>query len=713
MALTATAIPKIQTDIISNLKLRSPYICQQSFDRPNLAIQVLPKDSGGALRAAMEPLIQSLQKQPSSTIIYAPTRNQVEEIASYLQQRLKAEGSAVQTEIYHGTMNSAARHEAHINFLTGKTAVVVATIAFGMGIDKPDTRRVIHYGPPRTVEEYYQQIGRAGRDGLPAECTMYASPSDFDRYLSDFYLKDLNGPAKQASVDSTKSLKAFALNKEVCRRKALLDFFHETPKFGERCGTCDTCRALKKYGEDAARDFGDVARIILEAVVKLKEPGMTNLMKVLGGAVVEDYRYAYGTHPEQLKESLAVKRKALSKKVNQDQLKEFVAALVAKKYIAEETKRMQVGGYDRSWTVYNLSHAGRQALNNTNVKIILSVPESIRQAEKQAEARRQRVLQQLAENGIEVDKLPQKEVEEGDGACIRAFSKWHNYVGSLEKNGKEDLVVQLEELLSLARGWRSNAAIQFRMAPAAVLAEHTMFTVAYAAATLPRGMQVDKDALIAAGARTRDLDSLVEILNDWSQRYRPPSSGGGEAGSHAKDNDPPMVLPIGPTKPPVKWAYAVYKPNKKTGMASWESSYQRFLEGESPQAIAMTPANGRPIQVATVVAHIQDGFLLGREVDLQGLATFSTPPTKEQWIQLEQAEGTMGMDVAGDPTTSGPDGGKFVMTEFLRPIMGDAFTDTPYQERGDEDKEKFGMWCQLLKWHLLLKRAGITPKFEE
>jgi ATP-dependent DNA helicase RecQ/Werner syndrome ATP-dependent helicase len=113
-----------------------------------------------ALASAMKPLLQSLLQTPESTIVYASTRNQVEDITSFLQQRLEQKGKNVKVEGYHAGLSLNARSDAHTNFLTGRTTIVVATNAFGLGIDKPDTRRVIHFGPPKTVEEYYQQIGK-------------------------------------------------------------------------------------------------------------------------------------------------------------------------------------------------------------------------------------------------------------------------------------------------------------------------------------------------------------------------------------------------------------------------------------------------------------------------------------------------------------------------------------------------------------------------
>merc|ERR1719199_2109272 len=98
---------------------------------------------------------------------------------------------------YHGGMANKSREDAHVAFLSGKAQVIVATVAFGMGIDKPDIRRIVHYGPPKTVEEYYQQIGRAGRDGLTAHCELISSDSDFQNYASEFYVGGLTPEAKE------------------------------------------------------------------------------------------------------------------------------------------------------------------------------------------------------------------------------------------------------------------------------------------------------------------------------------------------------------------------------------------------------------------------------------------------------------------------------------------------------------------------------------
>jgi RecQ family ATP-dependent DNA helicase len=159
LALTATAVPRVQDDIITSLSMRDKYLkLAMSFDRTNLKIKIATKTGG--LAKTLKPLLDalndaSLRRSQQSTIVYAPTRNDVESVAAFLRANVDVTVAA-----YHAGCSTEVRSRVHTEFLTGKATVMVATLAFGMGIDKPDIRRVIHYGPPKTVEEYYQQIGR-------------------------------------------------------------------------------------------------------------------------------------------------------------------------------------------------------------------------------------------------------------------------------------------------------------------------------------------------------------------------------------------------------------------------------------------------------------------------------------------------------------------------------------------------------------------------
>jgi hypothetical protein len=313
----------------------------------------------------------------------------------------------------------------------------------------------------------------------------------------------------------------------------------------------------------------------------------------------------------------------------------------------------------RTWGTYKLTSRGREALRNSSTPIMLPVPQSLREAEQKDEERRQRVLKDLEDAGVKVEQIPKEEVESGDGEVIRAFSKWHGYLGRLQQAENVQRHAQLEDLFGRIEKWRSDAAVRNEMAPAAVMAEHLMAAVSYAVSTMKPGLKVDREALVAAGVRSRELDSLVEALNFWIGEVQP---GGAETVAVA--NDKPMTFPEGdePFRPSKPWEHAVYKVVKKTGLASWESSHQRFLAGENPQTIAMSPANGRPIQVSTVIGHILDGLVQGRAVPLQRVAQFTSPPTKHEWEQLQEAERVTEMSVVADPNTSGRDGGKFTLT---------------------------------------------------
>jgi len=235
MALTATAVPRVKHDIQTILQLRDPFVSTGSFDRPNLKISVHRKIS---MSTDLMNLVNTLSKDSSgSTLVYVPTIKETEQVARFLSDKLP--DAAVR--FYHGSLDLGERDDVHTQFLSGGARVVVATQAFGMGIDKPDIRRVVHYGAPKTFEEYYQQIGRAGRDGGPAVCDMYCADNDFTKYDQEFYTGKLSETAKAAVKESTTALRSFANNHEGCRRLSILTFFREVPQWGERCGTCDSC----------------------------------------------------------------------------------------------------------------------------------------------------------------------------------------------------------------------------------------------------------------------------------------------------------------------------------------------------------------------------------------------------------------------------------------------------------------------------------------
>ncbi|MFI5334079.1 MAG: RecQ family ATP-dependent DNA helicase, partial [Chlamydiales bacterium] len=227
VALTATATRDVENDILSQLAMHSPYVARASFDRPNLTFHVHYKsDPAGQLRAFLQ------KHSGKAGIIYAATRSTVDET----YEALLKEGFKV--ERYHAGIPDAKRTAAQHNFIYGEVPIIVATVAFGMGIHKPDIRFIVHLDMPRSIEQYYQEVGRAGRDGLSAECLMLYSTKELMVY--NFFLKQITDELVRKSTKAkTEKIYAFCKSSS-CRRKGLLGYFGEnyTPA---KCNGCDNC----------------------------------------------------------------------------------------------------------------------------------------------------------------------------------------------------------------------------------------------------------------------------------------------------------------------------------------------------------------------------------------------------------------------------------------------------------------------------------------
>lgn len=364
-----------------------------------------------------------------------------------------------------------------------------------------------------------------------------------------------------------------------------------------------------------------------------------------------------------------------------------------------------------TWSGYNLTAKGWSSLQNDE-PIILPVPVSVRELEQKLEEDMKKSLVDLKAFGADVDQIPKKEIDEGDGEVMRSLKTWYGYLDILRRNEKLDRIDQLDDLKLRIEGWRSDMAVRYRMARSDVMPEHLLVKVAYTVASLRNGARLEKKALLSVGVRSGGVDDLVTELESWMKETNE-SGCGDETNAPSNHKNNKMLFTNEPFQPLKAWQHASHKQNKKTGLYAWESSYQRFAAGEHPQAIAMSPANGRPIQVATVVGHILDGLMSGRPVDLKSLADLVRIPTQSEWDILCRAEAETGIDVTGDPATSGGGGECFRMSDLLVPVFGNTFFSKDYKDRTPSEQAEFSDWCLVLKWYMALRRVGFIPKFQQ
>ena len=277
IALTATATPKVQHDIQKNLGISDASVFKSSFNRPNLYYEVRPKKA----KNVDKEIIKYIKSQKGkSGIIYCLSRKKVEELAQTLQV------NGIRALPYHAGLDSDQRSENQDKFLMEQVEVIVATIAFGMGIDKPDVRYVIHYDVPKSLEGYYQETGRAGRDGGEGQCIAFYSLSDLQK-LEKFTQNKLLSE-QEIGRQLLAETAAYA-ESSVCRRKLLLHYFGEEYK-QDNCGNCDNCLHPKKQMEAQ-----DLLCIALDAIQSVKEKFRTeHVINVIMGketSEIQDYHH--------------------------------------------------------------------------------------------------------------------------------------------------------------------------------------------------------------------------------------------------------------------------------------------------------------------------------------------------------------------------------------------------------------------------------------
>jgi ATP-dependent DNA helicase RecQ len=273
IALTATATPKVQEDIQKNLQMSDAKVFKSSFNRPNLYYEVRDKSN------PKRDIIKYIKENPGkSGIIYCLSRKKVEEIAELLNI------NGIKALPYHAGLDAAVRAHNQDAFLMEEVDVIVATIAFGMGIDKPDVRFVIHYDIPKSLEGYYQETGRAGRDGQEGECICFYSYKDIQKLEKFMQGKPVS--EQEIGKQLLQETVAYAESNQ-CRRKVLLNYFGEDyPE--ENCGACDNCLHPKTQF-DGQDDMLYVIELVLSMKENFKAEQLANILAGVSNSIIKSY----------------------------------------------------------------------------------------------------------------------------------------------------------------------------------------------------------------------------------------------------------------------------------------------------------------------------------------------------------------------------------------------------------------------------------------
>lgn len=275
IALTATATPKVQSDILKNLGIQDAKVFKSSFNRPNLYYEIRDKSD------PKRDIIKYIKQNPGkSGIIYCLSRKKVEELAELLNI------NGIKAAPYHAGLDAKTRAENQDKFLMEEINVIVATIAFGMGIDKPDVRFVIHYDIPKSIEGYYQETGRAGRDGKEGQCITFYSYKDIQKL--EKFMQGKPVAEQEIGKQLLAETVAYAESNS-CRRKLLLSYFGEDFT-EENCGACDNCLHPKKQF-DGREEMSMVIELIQTLPERFKTEHLANILAGISNSIIKSYKH--------------------------------------------------------------------------------------------------------------------------------------------------------------------------------------------------------------------------------------------------------------------------------------------------------------------------------------------------------------------------------------------------------------------------------------
>ena len=346
IALTATATERVRGDIVDQLRVPEASQFVASFNRPNLTYRVLPK------RRSFDVLTGLLSKRgEGSAIIYCFSRQGTEDLASRLSER------GFRALPYHAGLEDDVRRETQERFLRGDAPIIVATIAFGMGVDKPDVRLVVHYDLPKSVEGYYQETGRAGRDGQPSECVLFYSYRD--KINQEYFIGQIEDDAQRQNAEEKLARMVEYGDVASCRRAFLLGYFGEQWTEDD-CGACDVCLAASEEPDPATTyDGAEIAQKVLSAIIRTGERfGANHVVGVLRGSRAQ--RVLQFGH-----DSLSVH--GVARGMPDDDLKDVIDQLIDKGLAARRT--------DRDYPTLYVTDNGRDFLNSSEpLTLVRSTP---------------------------------------------------------------------------------------------------------------------------------------------------------------------------------------------------------------------------------------------------------------------------------------------------------------------------------------------------